>query len=204
MTLRQLVRQIITDLSGGDISRDTPYNENYVAQRVRFRLNGLLKLTFFEKYAEGDKTPINTYIWRYEKVPVQKGDKSLFIDLPVVPVTLPHDKGVWKVYPENNPYESFIPRHNVGITSILPAGRLQGKRGYWRVGKKIFFDNNQTPIVKEVDVELIIAAPETLGLDEDLPATPEVLSECIQLVKQDVAKMILEDTIDNSKVDVQS
>ena len=108
--------------------------------------------------------------------------------LPVYPISLPMDMGVWRVYLTSNPNVLFIPI-NKGYSTVyqgLNVEFLEGQTGYIINGNKLTFKN--TVPTSNVSVDLLVSDFTTIGEGELLPVSPEiestVISDVLEIISQ--------------------
>lgn len=85
---------------------------------------------------------------------------GLEVTLPVVPITLPHDMGIFRVYHADTPTTPYIPitKEASMVFGGSDASYLEGQVGYFRKGfDKIRFTTNvkvlgSNPVVDETDI----------------------------------------------------
>ncbi len=123
---------------------------------------------------------------RYENIPVVKsGDKSK-ATLPVKPMMLPRNMGVWSVYPSDDIENEFIPLQ-MGQSSLLRSqlliNDLLGQVGYEVRGLDVYFTKDITkPQGTTVDIEMAIMDISNYGDYDILPVPPEMEWTIVQEV----------------------
>ena len=107
--------------------------------------------------------------------------------LPVWPVTLKYDMGVWTVASTAAPYVYFIPVPNIfqQTYSGTVAEYLENQTGYYVKGDKINFTKSVTG---SVIVTLLVSDYATTGETDSLPLSPELHSEIINDVLANLEK----------------
>lgn len=94
-------------------------------------------------------------------------------ELPVIPINLPKNMGIWRVYPDGCPWRPFVPikSGDFDIAQGTPAEALEGLIGYYQDGKKLSFTKNPgTPVI----LKLVVNNPTTLSDTELLPIPAEM------------------------------
>lgn len=191
ITLRKLAREIIELESGGSPSIDSNLSEAYVIQYVRQMTNAVLMPKVFERLQQDDRSGLQLMLASYE-VTVQGDGDSKYIDLPEFYINLPFNKGLHQIAPVDDPTNAFIPRLNPAVSRNLPCADLDpGQYSYWSKGKKVFFDNDIE--FNKVLVDLLVASPDSVGIDDSLPIYPEQQIEVIQRVREMIKSMPVQD-----------
>jgi len=128
-------------------------------------------------------------------VNVQGTNPNKYIDLPEFYISLPFNKGLHAIAPVQDPTNHFIPRHNPSVSRNLPCADLDpGQYSFWTKGLKVYFDGDQVDFGK-VLVDLVVASPDSIGVDSSLPIFPEHQIEIIQKVREMIKGMPLQDKI---------
>jgi hypothetical protein len=123
---------------------------------------------------------------------VQGEGSTKYIDLPEFYVNLPFNKGLHQIAPIDDPTNAMIPRLNPAISKDLPCADLDpGQNSYWTKGRKVFFDNDLD--LSKVLVDLVVASPDSVGIDDALPIYPEQQIEVIQRVREMIKTMPVQD-----------
>lgn len=191
VTLRKLAREIIELESGGGQSTDSNLSEAYVIQYVRQMSNTVLMPRIYEKLAQDDRSVLNLMVVTYT-VNVQGTGSNKYIDLPDFYISLPFNKGLGAVAPVDDPTNFFIPRLNPAVSRNLPCADLDPDQySYWSKGRKVYFDNDIN--FGKVLVDLVVASPDSVGIDDVLPIYPEHQIEIIQKVREMIKSMSFQD-----------
>lgn len=202
VTLRKIAREIIELESGGARSIDSNLSEAYVIQYVRQASNTVLAPRVYEKMSQDDRSGLHLMIASYE-VSVAGTIPNKYITLPEFYISLPFNKGIHAIAPVEDPTNHFIPRHNPGVSRNLPCADLDpGQYSYWTKGMKVYFDGDQVDFGK-VLVDLVVASPDSIGVDDALPIFPEHQTEIIRIVREMIKGMPLQDKILDGNPDIQ-
>jgi hypothetical protein len=191
ITLRQIALEIIELESGGPRNDDSNLSLPYVVQYVRQFSNTVLAPRVFEKLAVDDRSLLQLMIASYI-VTVQGTGSTKYITLPEFYMSLPFNKGLAAVAPVDDPTNHFIPRNSPAVSKDLPCADLDpGQFSYWTKGMNVYFDNDLE--FGKVLVDLVIASPDSIGLDDPLPIYPEHQSQIIRMVRSELKSMPLQD-----------
>lgn len=112
----------------------------------------------------------------------KEGSAPLFyVTLPVVPVSLPKNMGIWRVYQSGCPWEPYVPLKNgdFDIAQGTPAEYLETLVGYYQDGKRIYFTKEPSATTT---VKLVVNDPAKISDTEVLPIPPEMESMVIDEV----------------------
>lgn len=191
VTLRKLAREIIELESGGGQSTDSNLSEAYVIQYVRQMSNTVLMPRIYEKLAQDDRSVLNLMVVTYS-VSVQGTGSNKYIDLPDFYISLPFNKGLAAVAPVDDPTNVFIFRLNPAVSRNLPCADLDPDQySGWTKGRKFYIDNDCE--FGKLLVDLVVASPDSIGIDDILPIFPEHQIEIIQKVREMIKSMPIQD-----------
>jgi hypothetical protein len=125
-------------------------------------------------------------------VPVQGVGSNKYIDLPEFYMSLPFNKGLVSVAPIDDPTNAFIFRLSPSVSRNLPCADLEpGQFSCWTKGKKVYLDNDCE--FGKLLLDLLVASPDSTGIDDALAIFPEHQAEIIQKVREMLKTMPLQD-----------
>jgi hypothetical protein len=110
------------------------------------------------------------------------GTSPLFyVTLPVIPISLPKNMGIWRVYQSGCPWNPYIPlKHgDFDIAQGTPAQYLETYVGYYQDGKRVYFTKEPSATVT---LKLVVNDPAKITDTEVLPIPPEMESMVIDEV----------------------
>lgn len=181
LTRYRLAEQIYNLLEGGDPAAASSISHNELIIAVGQVVNSKLKSEYFDRNVPmGESIPNGTVLGLYEGISVSKdGTGYSKCTLPVKPLNLPRNMGVWSVYPSGNPGEEFIPLQ-MGQINMLRSqpmiNNLLGQVGYETLGETLRFTqdltNNGTQSAT-VDMRLAILDMDKYDDYTMLPIPPE-------------------------------
>ena len=205
-TLRKIAAEIHRILSGGQLSNDSELDERYTIELIRNAMAEILKLQYLTKrQVADDRTHEKMYVATYPKIEVKWDDDTerAYAELPDFYVSLPYNRGVVSVASMDKPLDPMIQKLNPSVSSTLPAGKLQGKIGYYVEGLRVYWDEDvRKKNVRKVLVKLIVPAPNTLKNDDNLPVTPEQVGGIIDRVIGWYKAEGIQDRISDSNKDI--
>lgn len=165
----QLAYNQYVDKDGFDDEIDVRVIDLYVEQSI----NKFLKVQVLQgtKFGAIDVPTCN--IIEYTLTPASNS-----VTLPVIPISLPLDMGVWKVCLSSAPGTSFIPINSTmsNVYGGTDSSYLEGQTGYTVKGSKITCTTNvTTPVI----VELLVSDFSTTGETDLLPVSADVEADVI-------------------------
>lgn len=205
VTLRTLAYQYLDTISGGGMTNDSRVDERDVIINIRQLMSEVLSLNYFQKYQEGDRSAVALYISTYKIQPdFDKELKQCVVSIPELYMSLPYNRGIHRAYFIDKPYKDFVIQHNPGVSSNLPAGKVSGVnychfKGFTMVIRNV----NQEPgtTLPKVVLELIIPAPESIGVNDPLPIIPEQQAEILRRLRAEF-QPIPQDLLNNGNKDI--
>lgn len=140
---------------------------------VEQSINKFLKVQTLQNFKNGNIEIPTCNIIEYTLTPA-----SSIVTLPVYPMQLPLEMGVWKVALASAPTVGFIPINSTmsNVYGGTNAAYLEGQTGYTVTGNKIKFT---TSVTTSVIVSLLVADFATTGLEDLLPISPEIEADVV-------------------------
>lgn len=201
ITLRKLAAEVKRLESGGDPSADSQLSEAYIVLLIRQALNMLLHAKLFDRLndEEPDRATPQLIIATYT-VAVIGDSPNKYIVLPEFFHNQRFNKGL-VIAPVEDPTAHFIQRQNPGVSRNLPCAELEeDQNSFWLKGKNAHFDEPFD--LAMVLVDMPVAAPDYIGVDDGLPIYPEMEFQVIGAVRQMLANKPLQDKILDSNADI--
>lgn len=179
-TIYKISQEILQLLSGGNIPAATKISINEIKIAAGQVINQLLKVDYFQTNIKmGEMIPNGSVLGYYPDITVQQWKGKSRVQLPIKPLKLPRDMGVWSVFPSGYPDREFIPIQ-MGQWSLLQSqpmiNDLLGQVGRETYGDFIIFTKDLT-IPNEtvtVDMRLVIMDISQYGDYDILPVLPEM------------------------------
>ena len=179
ITLSKMAHQFIDDVSGGGRTADSKLDVREVVLKIRQLMNEVMALKFYDKYAEGDKTPISTYISTYTIAITTDSLGRKCIVLPEFHADLPYNRGLHRLWlAADSTMKDIVISHNPGIGGNIKAGKVFGINYAHQEGLNVIL--RSTSVSGNVIYQPIIAAPDTIGLNDALPIVPEQQAEILR------------------------
>jgi hypothetical protein len=190
-TIYRLSEEIMKMLNGGKIpvASNTTINEIKIA--VCQVANSLLKVEYFTVNAKwGEMIPNGSSLGYYTGIGVERWKNKSRARLPIKPIKLPRDMGVYSVFKSDEPDNEFIPLE-MGQWSLLRSqpliNNLLGQVGRTTYGDYVEFTQDITIPGENVtvDMRLVILDFSLYGDFDPLPVLPEQEWQ----IKQEVVKL---------------
>jgi hypothetical protein len=153
---------------------------------VNQAINKILKLEVAESFKAGlVDIPKCSLIQYTASVTADATNNRSFITLPVIPLTLPLDMGIWSISASNAAMTPYIPIPSQDVLVFQGANLsyLEGQIGYYVQGKKVFFTKDITLAgngsISSVIINILASDFSQFGDNDMLPISPEVESAVI-------------------------
>lgn len=202
-TIYRLAEEIKKLLDGGDNPAASDISINEVKIAVGQVANSLLKPDYLQVNAKiGETIPNGTMLGYYGDLVVEGWKDKSRVKLPIKPLKLPRDMGVWSVFPSDQPDKEFIPLQ-MGQWSLLQSqpllNNLLGQVGRETYGDYVLFTKDITVPGETVtvDMRLVIMDIALYGDWDLLPIIPEMEWQ----IKQEVVKLYSGEPIPDKLVD---
>lgn len=173
-TKRIIGEQILYKLAGSIPDTAFPIQEEDVWKALDQKINSLFKLKHFEvTLSNGETMPENAMIATYENVAVTSFGEKSKATLPITPISMPKNMGIYLVYNPAYPDNPFIPiqrgqRFLLNADSLL--NELSGQISYEPRNTDIIFSKDITIFgVSAVTMELCVFEMGLYGVNDDLP-----------------------------------
>jgi hypothetical protein len=194
VTIYRLAEQALRIISGGELPNAIQPSLPQVKLLLGQAINQLLKVGYFEvNMADGERIPNGLVLGMYENISVESYNGKSRAELPIKPMHLPRNMGIFGVYPRwtpNGNYEfdkEFIPLQ-MGQGGLLKSQRLisdlMGQIGYENFGQHLIFTKDLLAISQDVKLamRLVIMDISQYGDYDVLPLPPEYEIQAINMV----------------------
>jgi hypothetical protein len=149
-------------------------------------INKILKLEVAESFKAGlVDIPKCSLIQYTASVTADAPNNRSSITLPVIPLTLPLDMGIWSISASGAAMTPYIPIPSQDVLVFQGANLkfLEGQIGYYVQGKKVFFTKDLTLAgngsISSVIINILASDFSQFGDNDMLPISPEVESAVI-------------------------
>lgn len=180
LTLYRLAEQSFGLIEGGDPATAASISFNELKIACSQVINKLLKVEYFNVNAKiGEPIQNGTVLGLYENIAVvpYNGGKSK-ATLPIKPLNLPRNMGVFSVYRTADPSNEFIPLQ-MGQANLINSqpmiNDLLGQIGYEVFGKEVVFTKDLTQLFPSETLSMRLAILYVSAYDDYdmLPLPPE-------------------------------
>jgi len=208
-TIYRLSEEILRILNGGQIDAATNVSLAEIKIAIGQVANSLLKVEYFTVNLKmGEIIPNGTVLGFYEDIEVSTWNGKSKCTLPIKPIKLPRNMGVWGIYPKyelNGNYDfdnEFIPVQMGQGALIKSQPLLNGMLGqvsYENFGADIVLSKDIKSLFPDVVLAMRLAIMDVsqYGDFDPLPILPEMEFQ----IKQEVVKMYSEEPIADNVVD---
>lgn len=212
VTIARLAEEIVKFLNGGFIQTATNVSLNEAKIAIGQVCNQLLKVEHLTVNMKlGEMIPNGSMLGWYENISVSSSNGKSKCQLPIKPIKLPRNMGVFGIYPKfytNSNYEldkEFIPlQMGQGglLQSQLMINDLLGQVGYEVRGGEVWFTKDLLALYPEIKIgmQLAILDISQYGDYDILPILPEMEMQ----IKQEVIKLYSLEQSADYLVDVTS
>ena len=149
-------------------------------------INKILKLEVAESFKAGlVDVPKCSLIQYTATVVSEPSNNRSYIALPVIPLTLPLDMGIWNIAASNAAMTPYIPipAQDVLVFQGANLSYLEGQVGYYIQGKRVYFTKDITlssnGSISSVILNILASDFSQLTDTDMLPISPEVESAVI-------------------------
>lgn len=153
---------------------------------VNQAINKILKLEVAESFKAGlVDIPKCSLIQYTASVTADATNNRSYLTLPVIPLTLPLDMGIWSISASNAAMTPYIPIPSQDVLVFQGANLsyLEGQIGYYVQGKKVFFTKDITLAgngsISSVIINILASDFSQFADNDMLPISPEVESAVI-------------------------
>lgn len=180
-TIYRLADECARIIYGGNIPDAGKVHINELKISCGQVINSLLKVDYLQINGKlGETIPNGTVLGLYEDIPVTQWRGRSAAKLPIKPIKLPRDMGVWSVFPSDDPNNEFIPVQ-MGQFALLRSqpllSNLLNQCGREVYGDQVLFTKDlSTPDPNNpflVSMRLAIMDISQYGDYDPLPLLPE-------------------------------
>jgi len=179
-TKRVISDQVLMKISEGYPSVLSPIQKQDIYKKMEQKINAKFRMRQFQNLTSGETIPDGLCMATYEGVSVvADGDRSK-VTLPVMPISLTRNMGIFDVRYQDN---SFIPLQ-VGQRNLLRVDTLLNdllnQVGYEPKGKTLYLTKNILLLGwEEVDMDLIVSDFSLLSETDLLPIPADYEEELV-------------------------
>lgn len=190
-TKKSISDDILYRLAGGIPTKSFPIHEQDIWAMIPEKVNAKFKLRHFDStLSSGETIPDSAMIATYESIAVTSlGNGKSYALLPINPISLPLNMGIFLVYAPEYPDNFFIPLQRSQL-ALLKAdellNNLMGEIGYEPKKDRLLFTQDLTSLgVTNITMELCVFDMEDYGVNDPLPIPADYVDSLIdELVKE--------------------
>ena len=210
VTIYRLAEQCIRLIEGGNKAAGASITFNEIKIACGNVINQYLKTEYLSVNLKlGETIPNGTCLGLYEDIDVVSYNGKSKASLPIKPIKLPRNMGVWAIYPKYDPngvYEldkEFIPLQMVQgalINSQPLINNLLGQVGYENFGLDVIFTKDLKTLFPNIKLAMRLAIMDIsmYGDYDPLPILPEQEWQVIQEVYKIYATQVVPDKLVDS------
>ncbi len=208
-TLYSLSEQVLSMIEGGDSPAKKKFERSEVKRLIVQSINTALKVQHIsDEMAAGESIPDGTVLAEYDNVAVETYKNVSRATLPIMPIKLPMNMGIFHVSKTDNIIDGFIPFEPGQLQMIKEEAiisDLLGQIGYEPRGKYIVFGSDITTGDADTKIESVymLLAVKDLSLYGDWDLLP-ITADMEKVIIETVYKFLTGQTAPNKKVDVIS
>jgi hypothetical protein len=216
VTIYRLAEQCIRLIEGGNKAAGASITFNEIKIACGNVINQYLKTEYLSVNLKlGETIPNGTCLGLYEDIDVVSYNGKSKASLPIKPIKLPRNMGVWAIYPKYDPngvYEldkEFIPLQmgqGALINSQPLINNLLGQVGYENFGLDVIFTKDLKTLFPNIKLAMRLAIMDIslYGDYDPLPVLPEqewqIVNEVYKLyATQVVPDKLVDPTVDETK-----
>lgn len=205
-TKYSISEQVLLRISSGSTEAAAAVKLPEIMIAVGQELNTVLKMEYFQKtLPSGETIPDGLMLGVYENIAVVPYGKKSKCTLPVMPMMLPRNMGIYEVSDKEDFSNLFIPMQNgqqflLGSQDVICD--LMGDIGYEPVGLTLVFNRDITVQgIKKVFAKLAVSDVSRLSDYDILPIPADLESVIIDnLIKKFIPFQVSDDKVDSTLV----
>lgn len=200
ITYNKLAEQFILYASGGDKSRDSEFEFPDVVLIARQAVSEIVKLQVFtENKLEGNLDAHFHYIYHAKDIEVvwDAATCECYAIIPLVPMSLPGNRGIKEVGPNTNQGKAFYPIKS-GQFSMFKDSIEENDVVYWPEKNKVIFNKNIKSKHSKVSMRLIVPAPDNLDADAEFFLPDDIQASVLNRIKELLLPDLPQDKINNA------
>ncbi len=203
VTKKLISDEVLYKLAGGIPSPSFLVHEQDVWSSLEDKINSHFKLKHFDTtLPSGETLPENTMIATYQNITVTAtSNERSYALLPITPISLPLNMGIFMVYDERYPDNFFIPLQRSQL-ALLKADSLlndlMGQFGYEPKSDRVVFTKDITLLgVTEVTMELCVFDMSQYSVTANLPIPSDYVDTIVQQLTEEFAPIVAKTGIEN-------
>jgi hypothetical protein len=202
ITIYRIAEEALRIISGGDPDVASKVHINELKISAAQVANSLLKVEYFNTNVPmGEMIPNGAMLGLYENILVEKWKDRSRCTLPIKPLKLPRDLGVYSVFPSDFPDNEFIPLQMGQAALLTGQPLLNSLIGNTRTTYGMIVEFSQDITLPDTEVfvsmRLVILDISQYGDYDPLPILPEHEFE----IKRQLVAMYINEPVRDTVVD---
>jgi hypothetical protein len=196
ITKKLISDAVLYKIAGGVPTPSFMVHEQDIWASLNYKINAMFKVRHFDStLASGEMLPENSMIATYENITVTSMDNGKsYATLPINPISLPLNMGIFMIYDPNYPDNFFIPLQRSQL-ALLRAdellNNLMGEIGYEPKNDRVIFTQDITMYnIPKVTMELCVLNISDYGVTDALPIPSDYVDGLIQELTNEFAPII--------------
>jgi hypothetical protein len=195
VTKKMLAEQALRIIQGGSIRDDVEIDIREIMMNIEQERNRLIKQELFQSMQMGEYNINGNFISTYVVSVNEDNNKRMkYSNIPVTPISLPNDMGLFQVSFEKDQLNTFVRMANgsLGLYNNLASSKLLNRIGFVESGLtsscatgasgvRIYYNQNMSDCSNTVLVK-VVATSESIQENEPFPIAPEMQSLIIRSV----------------------
>jgi hypothetical protein len=209
-TKRIIADQVLQRLAGGFPDVQEAVQKEDIFKAIEQKINSMFKIQHFNQtLASGETTiPENLALATYDDVTVTSFNGKSKATLPIIPISLPRNMGIFLVYDADFPDNPFIPLLR-GQSALLKSDTLlndlMGQIGYEPKNTEIVFTKDITQFgIDEVTMELVVFDITQYNETDLLPVPSDYAEQIVNELVNQFSNVVPETGIVNNYSPLQN
>lgn len=203
----RIAEQALRIINGGDPSAASEATIQELIIAAGQIANTQIKAEYFQINGKvGEKIPNGSVLGHYEGIAVSEYNGLSTCLLPIKPIKLLRNMGVWAIRPSNDPTNEFIPlqlsQFNL-IQSQPMINELLNQVGYEVRGMRVVFTKDISADISAVDMDLVVMDMNEYSDYDPLPLLPEQEWPIVQELVKMFGQLPTPDKVVDSSVKAQ-
>lgn len=200
LSLAEQIQRLYKRAIGTEESAKDAIDRREIYPLIHQVTNELVGAVMQEAQKVGGISVPSSIIATYSANAVNIENGRYYANIPVYPLMLPRNMGVYSVVPQSgNPLvdgSPYIPITQedwdlLSVSDLNDSGMLEGQTAFYVEGRKAFFTKQPTNVVK---MKLLISDPALIGDNDPYPITPEIevtlINRVLEILKGNTAGQI--------------
>jgi hypothetical protein len=187
--IAEQVQRLYSRFKGERENTKPIFDKRELYELINQSINRIVSAKSLEGFKEGNVDIPQSSLILYTGQTVVSDSGTSYVDLPVYPIRLPLEIGIYEITPAGDPLNPFIPlpRETAQLMQGSIVSALEQKVGFYlEAGKRVRFTTNIFSTNGTVDIRLLVSDISTLAVDDPLPLNADyevlVIQDVLQVV----------------------